>query len=196
MRAEESLPEAGDRDGGLVEELIASLHGRFHDRVRVFAARRLGDAAAAEDVAQETLRRVVEALRARRVDDLAALPAFVFQTARNICMHHGRARRRRDAALVRFGTDTIASDDPLADLVSDERARAVREELARMDPADRDLLEMIYVAELDTAEIARRFGVTPGALRVRKHRALERLARRFGAIGNESDPAGTRRGEW
>ena len=52
---------------------------------------------------------------------------------------------------------------------------------------------MIYVRELDPAEAASLLGITPGALRVRKHRALARLARKFSAGGNESGSAGTRK---
>ena len=193
MRPDGSLPDAEPRGGESIDDLVATLHGRFWERVRVFAARRIDDSSAAADVAQETLRRVIEALRDRRVADLEALPAFVFQTARNICMHHGRARRRRDAAFTKLDADPFADADALAALVSEERKRAVRDELAKLDHADRELLDMIYVRELDPAEAARLLGITPGALRVRKHRALARLARNLSAAGNESGSAGTRK---
>src|SRR5438128_418031 len=52
------------------DAMAAELSLRFHDRLRFFAARRLRDKNLAEDVAQETLRRALEALRARRVDNL------------------------------------------------------------------------------------------------------------------------------
>src|SRR5215210_944472 len=76
------------------DEIAVELNDRFWKRLCVFAARRLRDRYAAEDVAQETLRRALEALRDRRVENLDALPAFIFQTARNICMHYGRSVRR------------------------------------------------------------------------------------------------------
>lgn len=192
MRPDGLLPDAEQSGGESIDHLVATLHDRFWERVRIFSARRTGDASAAADVAQETLRRVIEALRDGRVADLEALPAFVFQTARNICMHHGRASRRRDAAFAKLDPSPFADDDALAALVTEERKRAVREELAKLDPADRELLDMIYVRELDPAAAARLLGITPGALRVRKHRALARLARNFSAAGNESGSAGTR----
>ena len=52
--------------------------------------------AEAEDVAQETLRRVLAALEAGRVANLEALPGFVFQTARHLCLH-GYPRRTAPA---------------------------------------------------------------------------------------------------
>lgn len=193
MSPDGSFPDADQRGGESIDHLVATLHDRFWERVRVFAARRIDEGSAAADVAQETLRRVIQALRDGRVADLDALPGFVFQTARNICMHHGRARRRRDAAFTKLDTEPFADVDVLAALVSEERRRTVRNELAKLDPADRELLDMIYVRELEPAEAARLLGITPGALRVRKHRALARLARNFSTDGNESGSAGTRK---
>lgn len=65
---------------------------------------------------------------------------------------------------------------PLDLLVSEEARGAVLRSLAELNAEDRDLLRRIYFEEEDSAETARRLQVTPGALRVRKHRALSRLA--------------------
>lgn len=173
-----STDAVADSPAGSAEGITAELHGRYWKRLCVFAARRLRDRFAAEDVAQETLRRVIEALRDNKVEKLEALPAFVFQTARNICMHYGRSSRREEGALVRFrgGMTGTADDDPLASLVDSSRAETVRRAMEQLDAGDRDLLRMLYVDALKTSEIARRLGIDTGTLRVRKHRALKRLS--------------------
>ena len=51
-----------------------------------------------------------------------------------------------------------------------------------MPEDDRDLLRMLYVDGLKSSDIARRLGVDPGTLRVRKHRALKRLSERIGNV--------------
>jgi RNA polymerase sigma-70 factor (ECF subfamily) len=153
----------------------------------VFAARRVRDAALAEDIAQETLRRVMGALRDGRVENLQALPSFVFQTARHICLQHHRSRDREARALAGLERDaggTPAAADALAALVSEEQRLAVRRALDAMDQSDRALLRMLYYEQIETAEAAGRLGITPGALRVRKHRALLRLSRELGAGGS------------
>jgi RNA polymerase sigma-70 factor (ECF subfamily) len=154
------------------------LAGRFWERIRCFATRRVRDSALAEDVAQETLRRVTEALRAGRVENLAALPGFVFQTARHICLQHHRSAGREDRALGRLGRDPRPSgeSDPLLGLISEDRRRAVRAALGRLSADERELLELLYFRQEETSAVAERLGITPGALRVRKHRALQRLA--------------------
>ena len=175
----------------------AELADRFSGRLRMFAARRLNDPVAAEDVAQETLRRVVEAARANRIENVAALPAFVFQTARNICMHWVRSSGREQRALSRFQLESsgAASDAPdaLNALITEERRARVRLAMADLSDDDRSLLSLLYYEGLDTEATASRLKVTPAALRVRKHRALKRLAELLErpADGNASGTTGT-----
>jgi RNA polymerase sigma-70 factor (ECF subfamily) len=157
----------------------AELVARFWDRVRLFAARRVGDATAAEDIAQETLRRVVEALRAGRVENVDAMAGFVFQTAKHVCMHAHRSAGREAQAMRRLGDPSASGDvqpDALTSLVSEERRARVRTALESLAREDRDLLRALYFDQLDTSELSARLGVSHGALRVRKHRALQRLA--------------------
>lgn len=155
----------------------SELAERFWERIRVFAARRLRDSANAQDVAQETLRRVVDALRAGRVQNLEALPGFVFQTARHICLQRDRSAMRESRALVRWAQpQTTTEPDALLALITEERCAAVRQALDALDDDDRALLRVFYFESLETADIAKRMGVSAGALRVRKHRALVRLS--------------------
>jgi len=173
-----------DQAGGGAADVAAELNERFWKRLCIFASRRLRDRSAGEDVAQETLRRVVEALRENKIEKLEALPAFVFQTARNICLHYGRSSRREDSALIRFrgGMRESTDEDPLTELIDESRRATVRRALDELDPDDRDLLRLLYADALPTSEIARRLGIDPGTLRVRKHRALKRLGEIIGNV--------------
>ncbi len=155
----------------------SELADRFWERIRMFAARRLRDSASAQDVAQETLRRVAEALRAGRVNNLEALPGFVFQTARHICLQRDRSAMREARALSRWAEpDTPTEPDALLALITEERCAAVRRALEGLDQDDRALLRVFYFESRKTADIAERMGVSAGAVRVRKHRALVRLS--------------------
>lgn len=164
-----------DRAGGPAFPPETELVEYFRDRIRVFAARRFGDAVAAEDIAQETLRRVLEAVRAGRIRDPSALASFVFQTARHVCLHRARSVRRRARAFARLARRS-PTPDALGTLVTRERRLAVAQALERLTERDRTLLRMLFYEDLTTAEAARRLRITRGAVRVRKHRALKRLA--------------------
>lgn len=161
--------------------LAAQLSERFRDRLRFFAARRLRDRDAAEDVAQEVLRRTLEALRAGKVENREALPAFLFQTARNVCMQWGRSEGRKARAFTRLQREEEDPEaDPLADLITEERREKVREAFERLGPGDREVLRLSYVETLGAEEIAKQLNLTAGAVRVRRHRALNRLAEIMG----------------
>jgi RNA polymerase sigma-70 factor (ECF subfamily) len=168
-----SPPAGSDPD-----TIAAALSERFRERLRYFAARRLANREAAEDVAQEVLRRTLEALREGRVENIAALPAFLFQTARHVCMHQGRSAVRAARAMERLGgpEEPAETGDPLTELIDEERRAHVREALGSLSEADRQILHLSYTEGLDAATIGERLQLTAGAVRVRRHRAIARLS--------------------
>jgi len=164
------------------DSLAADVTERYLSQLRVFALRRLREVAAAEDAAQETLRRVLVALREGRVLDLQALPAYVFETARHVCAHHVRRERRSErvhATSHEIRSSSTSHEDPLTALISSERARELRAVLAQLAPQDRELLRLTYVEGLSAELIAARLALTPGNVRVRRHRLQRDLARRL-----------------
>lgn len=164
----------------------AELAARYWDRIRLFALRRVKDSAAAEDIAQEAIRLVAEALRAGRVENLEALPGYAFKTAQHLCLQRFRAAGREANALTKLGSQPQVDhhQDPLVALIGEERRISVRRAIEDLTAPDRELLTLLYFDEIDAATAATRLGVTAEALRVRKHRALKRLGLLLG------DPTG------
>jgi len=159
------------------EALTTALSEQHRGRLLLFAARRLrGDRAAAEDVVQEAFRTALEALRSGRIREPNALPAFAFETVRNLCMHRGRSAGREASALDRYAVQPATPpDDALTNVIRDERRRAVRLALERLEPEDRRVLELTY-GELKTSEaIGQELGLSAGAVRARRLRALQKL---------------------
>jgi len=170
-------------DGGLEAAEPDALWRRFHMRLLMLGMRRLGHRADAEDMAQDTLQRVATALRENRLREPGALPAFVYQTAVHVCQQSLRKRYRERRALegyARSATDENGVAHALTDLIDDERRRVVRTALQTLGSDDRELLEQLYTRDTDPEQLADRLGISPGALRVRKHRALQRLSAALG----------------
>jgi RNA polymerase sigma-70 factor (ECF subfamily) len=169
----------------------AELSERFFRRVALFAARRLGDRSSGEDVAQETLHRVLSALREGRVESLDSLPGFVFQTANHLCMQQARKRGREARALERLQrTDPVYPPSSDEVLISAERVEQLHGALDQLREADREILREAYENWRGTEEIASRLGLSPEAVRVRKHRALKRL----GDLLRQNDACNSPRG--
>lgn len=193
---EEALQRDGAKEPAGVTE--GDLAFRFWGRLRLFALRRLGEMSAAEDVAQETLRRVGEAVREGRIQQPEALSGFVFQTARHICLQLHRRAGREARALSRAAIGEApevvpcAPADALTALIAEEQRVAMRQALVRLDPGDTDLLRLAYYEQMGAEQIAVRLGTTAGAVRVRKHRALRRLAELLGTgVSNTGASSGT-----
>lgn len=154
------------------------------------ALKELGDSTQADDVAQDTVARLLDAVqRGARIDNAAA---FARGIARHVIADMRAAHGRRESI------DRIANapafarlPDPLAQTVSEEEAQQVRRALETLSPADRRLLHDLYVRDASAGDIAAATGEPPERIRKRKSRALERLRRAF--FGHESRPGTTDR---
>jgi RNA polymerase sigma-70 factor, ECF subfamily len=150
---------------------------RFGRLLRMKIRMRNGRASAPylDDVVQETLARVLTALRDRRVDDLDRLGAFVSRTGDFVLSESQRSRAR-------FRPLDDADEPPVVDvldgderLVLQERVRLADHLMALLPDRDREILRAIFFDELDKDEVCRRFEIDRDHLRVLICRAKERL---------------------
>jgi RNA polymerase sigma-70 factor (ECF subfamily) len=172
-------------NGGTEAAEPDALWRRFHMRLLMLGMRRLGNRADAEDMAQDALQRVAKALLEKRLREPAALPAFVYQTALHVCQQSLRKRYRERRALEGYARSSLDENGiahALTDLIDEERRHVVRVALQSLGLDDRELLEQLYARDADPVELAGQLGISAGALRVRKHRALQRLS---AALGEE-----------
>jgi RNA polymerase sigma-70 factor (ECF subfamily) len=151
------------------ETLLAAFPA--HRGKLVAALHRLVDAAEAEDLANETLLRALDAAENFRGD--AALGTWLHRIATNLALDHLRRRGRdpvdADAALPEMGAE---DDDPLE---RRQMSQCVHEVLATLPAAQRQLLIQSDVLDKTAPEIARETGITPGNAKIRLHRARRTL---------------------
>jgi RNA polymerase sigma-70 factor (ECF subfamily) len=131
----------------------------------------------AEDVAGETWLQVVGGLAGFRGDE-QAFRAWLFTIARHRAVDAGRSRTRRPTVpldLSGAAEQLVTADS--ADLALDAvSARAVVKLIAELPPDQAEVIMLRVVADLDSGDVARILGKTPGAVRVAAHRGLRRLA--------------------
>ena len=70
------------------EAAFRELYGRHKQRIYAYCLRVIGDAAAADDIFQETFVRFYHAAQQERA--MTNLPAFLLRIARNLCLNHKR----------------------------------------------------------------------------------------------------------
>lgn len=156
--------------------------------VQLIALHDLRDAEAAEDIAQETMRRLLEALE-KRSGEIADVPAFARGIARHLI-----ADARRDAVR-RQSLETVEPErlatvsDPLDGLIKRENMDRLRGALATLPADDRALLRALYVDGLSSADLAALLAQPQERIRKRKSRALARLREAF--LGHSLPPRTT-----
>ena len=136
--------------------------------MRLYGLRHLRDETAAQDLAQQVMLMTIERLRAGEVRNLEQIGSFILGASRMTCGGLRRTERRRQELHSRFDAyDSTASTE--TDLFGLE---AVGRCLAAIRERERVILIQTYYADKTGDEIASALGMTPGAVRVSRHRAL------------------------
>lgn len=150
----------------------AELYRRFAPRVRLYGRRHLRDGASADDLVQDVLLVTIERLRAGEVRSPDEIGSFILGTSRMLAQGSRRSAHRRDALTARFqdaGTHAPAMTTAPLD------TPRVTTCLQALGERDRLVLLLTYYADRDAPRIAEELGVSPGAVRVIRHRAMSQL---------------------
>jgi RNA polymerase sigma factor (sigma-70 family) len=161
------------------EDAFAALLSRHGPMVLGACRRVLGDAHAAEDVAQATF--LVLARRAAAVRPPERLAAWLYGVARHLALKCRRAdarRRGREAKAVR-----AASADPLAEVSARELLLILDAEVGRLPEVYRLPVLLCGLEGLSQEEAARRLGWSPGSVKGRLERGRARLHARLARRG-------------
>jgi len=129
-----------------------------------------------EDVRQETLLRVLKALRhGAGIDQPERFGGFVNTVCHNVLLEFLHKQARHPLLDENAPEQADNSVDLDAPLVNEQRKRAVAKALDELAERDRAILRMVFFEELDRAEICRRMSIDSEYLRVLLHRAKARF---------------------
>ncbi len=166
----DTLARAQDGDEAAFARIFRDVQPALLRYLRVIAPE-------AEDVAGETWLQVVAGLSGFRGDE-QAFRAWLFTIARHRAVDAGRSRARRPTVPLDLSeaAEQLASADS-ADLALEAvSAHAVVKLIAELPSDQAEIIMLRVVADLDSGDVARIVGKTPGAVRVAAHRGLRRLA--------------------
>jgi RNA polymerase sigma factor (sigma-70 family) len=158
------------------ELAFASIVSAHHEDMRRVCVVVVGDDTLADDAVEAAWSIAWQKLATLR--EPARLRPWLVSIAVNEARQLNRARRRR--SLVEVGVDRV--DEPAGgpDPSSAISAIDLRNALARLDPADRALIAMRYIAGFDATELAYATGRSPSGTRARLARLLQRLEKELG----------------
>lgn len=155
-----------------------TLFERFGPRIHRMVRRHLPSDDDARDLVQQTFLKLHGARNDFRAD--AMLRPWLLTIAMNLLRERWRTQKRRPSVPVddvELASDARTSE-PLESRLLRERVVAA---VAALPDAQREVVELHWFQELPFAEIATIVGANEGAVRVRAHRAYERLKQMLGS---------------
>lgn len=156
---------AGDR------ERYAQLVERYRDRYARYAAQMLGSTDAAEDAVQDAFVRAFDQLA--QCQDPDKFVGWFFLILRNRCF--AEQRRNRTKAPLEAADGVAAADRSDSGTETAERRRALQVALLELTPEQREVFVLKHVEGLSYGEIAERLSTSVPSLKMRMHRAYDRL---------------------
>jgi RNA polymerase sigma-70 factor (ECF subfamily) len=172
--AEEWLPEARHGKPAALDALVR----HFRPAVYRYCRTRLADRETAEDVTQEVMIAMIDAIQQRRATG-HSLRAYVFGIATNkIAMAHRTAYRRREI-LTDEPPERQAGTPGPAQLAEDrETVGEINALLGELPENYRQVVLLRVAAGLSAEETGQVLGISAGAVRVAQHRALSMLRKK------------------
>jgi RNA polymerase sigma factor (sigma-70 family) len=183
------LPEATDeelmrRAAAQGPEALALLFDRHHRKLFTFFVKLGHPRANAEDLVQDSFVRMLRYAASFRSD--AKFLPWMYQLARNAAADAWRGRAREelhdDAALDALAV--AAPDDPHSAQSLRETEQRLQRALLMLPRDKRELVLLSRVRQLDNDDLARLFGCSVNAVKVRLHRSLGELRACFDALEN------------
>ena len=150
---------------------------RHLDDVHAFLVYLTGDRSVAEELTAETFARACE--RWRRYDPRrGSARTWLCQLARSTALDHFRAEDRRRRREGRYAVDVPEAEEPV---FGEGLSPALEAALSRLSAAEREVLALRVVLDLDGESASRVLGISTTACSTRLSRALQKLEREVSA---------------
>jgi RNA polymerase sigma-70 factor (ECF subfamily) len=171
---------------------FGELFDRHRDRVFRSTLRTL-DPTDAEDAVAATFLELWRLRERARIVEGSLLP-WLLATSHNVARNLARSRRRYRAFLARVPADDAApsaEELTVAEFEAFERGRRAASVLARLSPADAQLLTLVTVDDLSVAQLAAVLGISTDAAKQRLSRARRRARTLHDAVAGQEAAEGT-----
>lgn len=143
-------------------------------------ARLTSDRGLGEELAQEALARAFAGLGSWRRD--GAFRSWLSRVAVNCCRDWWKAGARAERSQEIDPATVAAGLDPEREASGRELGAALEAAIGRLAPANREAFVLFHVQDLSYEEIRAITGVSVNALKVRVHRARQKLLEELGPL--------------
>lgn len=159
-------------------QAFAELYNRFVERIFLFAMRRTGDRALAEDITSATFEKALRHLRQNGWSGKIYL-AWLYRIAQQqIIQNH-----RRENRYVSLSPDQPARANVEAKVQSSLQWRTILQAFQKLSKRDQEVLALRLFDSLSNSETAEYLNCSPQNVSVRLYRALKHLRQKLEAMG-------------
>lgn len=162
------------------ETAFVSLVEKYQKQVHALAWRKIGDFHIAEEITQDTFLKVYQKLSTLK--DPNQFSGWLYVIATRQCLTWLRKKRIETESLEGADTEWI-DESAYSRYVAEEHAKTtvetqrevVKKLLAKLKESERTVMTLHYFGEMTVEEISRFLGVSTSAIKLRLHRARQRL---------------------
>jgi len=171
MNSELSEPDLALRVTEGHPEAESELCRRMAPRIHLYGLRHLRSSSAADDLVQQVLVTVLEALRAGRLREPGKVAHFVMGTCRMTVLDQRRGAHRQERLLAEFGADLVPPAPAAVSIDRDRLTRCVES----LNERERSVVVLTFYDEQTSREAGTALGLSEANVRVIRHRALKQL---------------------
>lgn len=178
--SDEELVERARTELYHITRAYEELMRRYQRTLYNVCTRYLGNERDADDVCQEIMLKVLYGLK--NFEGKSKFKTWLYSITYNECITQYRKDRRKRRLIDALALDP-QEEASEADAPKAEERGGMERWLAHVNPIDREILIMRFVAELEFQEIADVMNMGLSATKMRYKRALDRLREKFGGDG-------------
>ena len=149
------------------QEVLEKLYERYYVSTLLYCLALCGERTAAEDLAADAFVKAYLSLP----DECPSFQYWLLRVCKNLWID----RLRRERKFVPLSAQPSMGEDPEEGFFKTERSRALWHAMAKLAPADREIVTLHYYVGLPLGEIAYQMGKSPTAIRQRLVRLRRKL---------------------
>lgn len=149
------------------------LHDTYYNSLVYFSINIIQDQQQAEDIVVEALVKLWQT--PARFESLGKLRSYLFTLVRNASLNHLKHMKVRAKSQLTLLPEEQVDAHLEVLVVESDLMHHIHQEIYRMPEAYRQVLELLYIDGLSSAEAAERLGISMDNLRQRKGRAIKEL---------------------
>lgn len=168
--SDEALIHLAKKNHPGVIEIIVNRHKKM---VFNLAYRLLGNYHVAEEAAQDTFVKAFQSIDSFRSD--SKFTTWLYRICYNTCITYKRKKNLDFSDLTVSNENSLIEQSQNVTMEQKDRSLFIGKALKKLEPDDAAIVNLFYVEEMPTNEIANIVGISEGNVRIKLHRARKKL---------------------